>query len=732
MFQGVINKFCQAKMNWEELNIFSFIPISFTSTKDMKYWQCSLFPYHLITLSIMVLLYLYCLKEAIPAAFAIAPPYKFTLLNVENNDNNHSKKIRTETNNTDDNPLEDSSPSNKFKIWIRLSKILVKMNKLFFQIKDFKLPRKQISSLLHLSCGLVILIVPFVIFLVDGTRVGQWKSTPLHEYHLDTNYRCLYSIYDQEYTKPSSNNKEGISASSISSLLPSSEVLLTSRVIPVTNCSSDFKLKSLYHKDVILTLQNIDSSYYLISKDYVDENAKKSENSCIPLTQASKDKNLNDKRLSFPYHQIKEDVHQRGLIGQRLYSYHYDYRTPLWLYLTILFLSLLTILSGLHLIFIRVPAYDIASIRGYTVAITSGISYIALGALFRLRSYGIYYPVACGMAIFSLYAFIFALSDAFHHTLWFLQKKYLLHRIYPFFCYYHVQQNKKKPEIKEKKRKIHNQKYVQDEETKKGELEKKYHDKEFKEEKNQTKLDEVEQLERRYFGKGVLNKNEIPSKHTLYSILLLSLYQSPSLKAFRYTHAPSNLVTVIPVVFIAFFICTTLSQIRLLFFSSVSNLENMMIFFSEKRLFQWLLQTLDKKLSVTSLLSLFDYSSIIISIPDLSRLAYLLPWCCNNGLLATLASTYATLMGSLVLHGKMSQRKGAFLSLFMAVLPLLNIIYLHQLVNYNNKQFQLSESLNNSCHTGQKYCEMDEVLNYMNANRHGLKDLFNLLFLAFT
>lgn len=119
-----------------------------------------------------------------------------------------------------------------------------------------------------------------------------------------------------------------------------------------------------------------------------------------------------------------------------------------------------------------------------------------------------------------------------------------------------------------------------------------------------------------------------------------------------------------------------------------------------------------------------------MSSEEIIKLAYLLPWCCNNGLLATLASTYATLIGSLVLHGKVSQRKGALLSLFMAMLPLLNIVYLYQLIIYNNKQFSFCESSIKTCQEDQIDCEMDEILNYMNTKRHGLKDLLNLLVFA--
>lgn len=679
MIHTVIENLLLAEISFEQFNLYHYLYTSLGPIKERMSSQYSVFPYHVITLAIIILLYLYCLKEAIPAAFAIAPHYKFKSSHVENNDNASSK--------------------------IGQSKFWLKIKKTYFRIKTFTLSRKQIGSLLHLTCGLVILIVPFLIYLVDGTRVGEWKSISLCKHNTSANYRRLNPINSLEYTELSTN-------------MIRERTPVSSTLFPV---SSDFTKKSFYNQDILLTLQSIDSSFYFLSKDHLKENENNymkilkekthAENTCISVLPLDMDSTLDNEEISPSYHRIEDD--------QKLYRYHYNYKTPLWLYLTILVLSLMTILSGFHLIFLRLPAHDIASIRGYTVAITSGMSYIALGAVFRLRLYSIYYPIACGMALFSLYAFLYAWSDAFHHTLWFLQRRYLLHRIYPFFSYYHVQKRQKNSELANEERCNSKKENAKDEETKKEKEPRQCNKKLFT---KQLQMIEIEKIERRYFEETKLDENETSLRHTFFSILVSSLYKYPSLKGFRYTHAPSNLVTVIPVLCIAVFTCTTLVQIRLLFFSTIS----------DNRLMQWLLQILEKKFFSTGPISLIYSSNVVTGLQDVGRLVYLLPWCCNNGLLATLASTYATLIGSLVLHGKMSQRKGAILSLFMAVLPLLNIIYLSQLTTYNNEQYKVPGPFTNSCIIEENQYKSDEILKYMNANRHGFKDLLNLLFVAFT
>lgn len=659
MFTSVFDIILQQDKSLEKfLNGYDRILSPFSLIGGVKSWQCSSFPYHLLTLSIMVVLYLYSLKEAIPAAFGIAPRYRFGSPVIENSNIDHSKTFFSDKNNTNKNAKENLSHFRKIKLWLRLT-----LTKIYLRIKNFRVSRKQVSSLLHLSCGLIILIVPFLIYLVDGTQVGYWKSISLQEYKSKFEGSCLPSINS--------------------------------------------------HKDIILTLQSVDSCAFLMSKN-MDQN--------------------NENYIKILNYQSEEDI-QKGIIDDTLYTYHYQYKTPMWLYLAILALSLMSILSGLHLIFLRVPAYDIASIRGYAVAISSGLSYVSLGALFRLRVYSIYYPVACVMAIYSIYSFIFAWSDAFHHTLFFLQRKYLLHRIYPYFGYYHSQEKVPSNERKryDDKNILHENQSEKgeevEEEGKEGNTIRE--EKRIQSEKNisaqQIKVFEVEQLERRYFGKGKFNQDNVPSQHTLYSILVSSLYEPPSLKAFRYTHAPSNLVTVIPVVCIALFSCLTLIQIRLVFFSSDGLISSI-----SYRLMNWVMLFLEENYpsSTSTLLSLINSSYKYVSSEEIIKLAYLLPWCCNNGLLATLASTYATLIGSLVLHGKVSQRKGALLSLFMAMLPLLNIVYLYQLIIYNNKQFSFCESSIKTCQEDQIDCEMDEILNYMNTKRHGLKDLLNLLVFA--
>jgi len=240
------------------------------------------------------------------------------------------------------------------------------------------------------------------------------------------------------------------------------------------------------------------------------------------------------------------------------------------------------------------------------------------------------------------------------------------------------------------------------------------------------------ELEKKYFpnhNNNTNNDNSNNHQQSLSLILCTSLYQPPSLKAFRFTHAPSNIVTVIPVVCIALFICTALTQLRLLFYSSSSSPSSLMTEANSNSFFSFffsklLTQCLSQKYQET-IMNMMTMINMERNQAEVLKLVYLLPWCCNNGLLATLASTYATLVGSLVLHGKVSQLKGAILSLCMAILPILNILYLYQLLNYN----KAIEARAITKEGG----DLDEdilFLREMNIARHALKDLFQLLFIA--
>merc|ERR1711988_1728420 len=441
------------------------------------------FPYHYIILVIMIVLYMYCLIEGIPAAFKITPSYRSKRkekiakyekekekeegkgsgegkgstekMKLELFGEKESKQEQEEEEQEEEHEEEQERAKSKTLLHRNINRNrnrnrnrdrnmnMIIIRRLYHRIANFcpnvhsyKLTTKQISSLLHLICGLFILVVPFLMYLIDGTRLGEWeRSINKIQMKNDNFYNNEYvnqphSRFHSESIQPIhlcpvfklNNDGTNINDNNTTTTNNNNRMMrITSVALDDKKSEAnllDFQSKSyLYRQDIVNTLQNIEdssSSLVLLSSTIRKEIKQKQkqfhneketrkraesenknimhnqEQGCITIVPVDIDDNNNNKNKKENY-----DDNDSGNPFIYIYRYNYQYHTPLWLYLLVLFVSLISILSGLHLIYLRVPYYDIASIRGYTVAVTSGLSYMALGALFRLRIYQLYYPIAC-------------------------------------------------------------------------------------------------------------------------------------------------------------------------------------------------------------------------------------------------------------------------------------------------------------------------------------------------
>lgn len=230
------------------------------------------------------------------------------------------------------------------------------------------------------------------------------------------------------------------------------------------------------------------------------------------------------------------------------------------LYFTTVFVCFSNVVSGAILVVKKIPAYDIPSLRGFAVSVATCLAFLGMSLMFQVGHHRAYRPIGLLFVFLSIYAVIYAWSDAIQHIRHFFKGTY-----------------------------------------------------------------------KRHLGKWM---GQNFTKTTWGLAFLKAIWKQPTEEELRATAAPSNIIIITPVFFIAVFCGATLVQLRYL----ISGPEGM--------------------LEIQELR------------PELAR------WAVYNSLLAVFSTNFATFLGSLVLHERISLLQSACYSLFSFLIPCINTIAL--------------------------------------------------------
>lgn len=243
-----------------------------------------------------------------------------------------------------------------------------------------------------------------------------------------------------------------------------------------------------------------------------------------------------------------------------LYEAFTNTHPPTVLYFTTILVCFSNVVSGAILVVKKIPAYDIPSLRGFGVSVATCLAFLGMSLMFQVGHHRAYRPIGVFFVFLSLYAVIYAWSDAFQHMRHFFNGTY-----------------------------------------------------------------------KRHLGKWV---GQDFRKTTWGLAFVKAIWKQPTEEELRATAAPSNIIIITPVFFIAVFSGATLVQIR------------------------YLISGPDGMLEIQELR------------PELAR------WAVYNSLLAVFSTNFATFLGSLVLHERISLLQSACYSLFSFLIPCINTVAL--------------------------------------------------------